>query len=203
MLRRLPLLLITCLLLALPQAASASPTQIYDDCQDNGRLDKEYSQSDYRKALAGISEDLDEYTDCSEQIRAAQAGLTKGGGSGGGGGGNDGGTSGGGGGGGSTGGGSGGGGDIPQGNGAGSVPVGPDNKPLDPEIDALADEKAGIDAARAGEQIRPTSAGVRPGEPDPELPTSLVVVLALAALAALAAIGLGVKQYVSGRSAPA
>jgi hypothetical protein len=111
-------------------------------------------------------------------------------------------------GGGGTGGGTGGGGsgssgprDLPQGNGTGSVPLGPDGKPLNPLIDAQDDERKAIGAAQAGEQIRPTSAGVRPGEPDADLPLPLIAVLALAAIAGLAAGAVGVKQIVTGRTA--
>ena len=43
-----PLILTLVVLLAVPSAALASPEQIYDDCQDNGRLDKRYSDADYR-----------------------------------------------------------------------------------------------------------------------------------------------------------
>jgi hypothetical protein len=191
---RLSLLITIVALLALPAVAAASPSQIYDDCQDNGRLDKTYPTGDYRKALKNMPEDLDEYTDCRDLVRAGLAGLNSSGGNGS----NAGGTSG--------AGGSGGGSsnpDIPQGNGAGSIPLGPDGKPLNPEIDARPDEKAELNAARTGETIRPTSAGVRPGEPNSDLPGPLIAVLILAGLAAAAAGGLGVKQILSGRDATA
>jgi hypothetical protein len=189
---RLSLLITTVVLLALPAMASASPQQIFDDCQDNGRLDKRYADSDYRKALKEMPEDLDEYTNCRDLVRAGLSGVdTTGGGNSGGGGG------------GGTGGGGGGGGpsDLPQGNGTGSVPLDPKGKPLNPLIDAQDDERKGVEAAKAGEQIRPTSAGVRPGEPDADLPLPLIAVLVLAAIAGLAAGALGVKQLVSGRTA--
>jgi hypothetical protein len=194
---RLSLLTTIVVLLALvPGVASASVQAIYDDCQDNGRLDKQYSNSDYRKALKEVPEDFDEYTNCSDLIRGAMAGVKTSGGSdnadnGGGGGSNPNG------GGGSTGGGSSGNAgpsDVPTGNGAGSVPVGPDGKPLNPLIDAQEDERAQVTSAVSGEQIRPTAAGVRPGEADGELPTPLIVLLALVAVAGLAAGALGVKQ---------
>ena len=185
---RLSLITTIVALLALPAAAAASPSQIYDDCQDNGRLDKTYSQADYRQALADMPEDLDEYTDCRDLVRAGLAGLSRSGDPSGGGAGALGG---------------GGPSDLPQGNGVGSVPLGPDGKPLNPEVDAQPNERAELTAARAGDTIRPTSAGVRPGEPDSDLPAPLLVVLGLAGLSAAVAGGLGVKQLVSGGGATA
>ena len=185
---RLSLLITIVALLALPAGASASPQQIYDDCQDNGRLDKRYGDSDYREALKDMPEDLDEYTNCSDLVRAGLSGVDTTGGVG----------SGAGGGGGGTGSGPAG---LPQGNGAGSVPLDPKGKPLNPLIDAQPAERDAITAAKEGQEIRPTSAGVRPGEPDGELPLPLVVVLVLAGIAGLAAGALGVKQLVAGRPA--
>ena len=183
---RFTLLFTLLALLAVPAGALASPQQIYDDCQDNGRLDKRYSDSDYRKALKDMPEDLDEYTNCSDLVRAGLSGVdTSGGGTGAGGAGGSGsGPAG-----------------LPQGNGTGSVPLDPKGKPLNPLIDAQQDERDQITAAQAGEQIRPTSAGVRPGEPDGELPGPLIVVLVLAGIAGLAAGALGVKQLVTGQTA--
>lgn len=182
-------LLITTLLalLASPAGASASPQQIYDDC-DNGRLDERHSDADLRKALKDVPEDLDEYTSCSDLIRGALSGVdTMGQNTGGGGGG--------------TGAGGSGPTDLPQGNGAGSVPLDPKGKPLNPLIDAQQDERDAVAAAQQGQEIRPTSAGVRPGEPDGELPLPLLVVLGLAGIAALAAAALRGKQLLSGRPA--
>ena len=192
-------LLVLAALLAVPATAGAASSQtIYDDCQDNGRLDKTYTSSEYRKALKDLPEDLDEYTDCADLIRSGLAGVNStsndpgnpsGQSSGGGGG--------------TTGGGGSAPQDLPQGNGVGSVPLGPEGKPLNPEIDAQPEEKADLGAARAGENIVPTSAGVRPGEPDSELPGPLVAVLILAGLAAVTAGALGVKQLVTGPDATA
>ena len=174
-------------LLALPAGASASPQQVYDDC-DNGRLDEKHSDSDLRKALKDVPEDLDEYTSCSDLIRGALSGVDTTGNNGGGGGGG-------------TGGGGSGPSDLPQGNGAGSVPLDPKGKPLNPLIDAQQEERDQITAAQNGEQIRPTSAGVRPGEPDGELPAPMIAVLLLAGIAGLAAGAAGVRQLLSGRTA--
>jgi len=192
---RLPRILIAlAAVLALPAAAApahaASPQQIYDDC-DNGRLDRRYSEADYRRALKEIPEDIDEYTNCADLIRSGLAGIDTAGGGGDG--------SGSGGGGGSGGGAAGGGGPsgLPQGNGVGSVPLDPKGKPLNPLIDAQDAERQEITAAQSGRDIQPTSAGVRPGEPDGELPAPMIVVLVLAGLAAVAAGALGVKQRFS------
>lgn len=183
---RFTLLITFFALLAFPAGASASPQQIYNDC-DNGRLDKKYSDSDLRKALKDVPEDIDEYTSCSDLIRGALSGVDTTGNNGGAGGGGTGGGSG------PT--------DLPQGNGAGSVPLDPKGKPLNPLIDAQQDERDAVAAAQQGQEIRPTSAGVRPGEPDGELPLPLIVVLVLAGIAGLAAAALGGKQRLRGRPA--
>ena len=84
MLRRLPAAaaVVLCLLVwAAP--ALASGQAVIKDCVRNGRLTKQYSQQEYRDALANMPTDVDEYTDCRDIIRRAQLGL---GGTGGGGG---------------------------------------------------------------------------------------------------------------------
>src|SRR4051812_16236407 len=81
---RLSLLITMVVLLAVPTVSVASEQQIFDDCQDNGRLDKRYSDSDYRKALKDMPEDLDEYTNCSDLVRAGLAGVDTSGSNGGG-----------------------------------------------------------------------------------------------------------------------
>jgi hypothetical protein len=190
---RLSLLITIVVLLVAPASAVASPEQIYDDCQDNGRLDKRYADSDYRKALRDMPEDLDEYTNCRDLVRAGLDGVdtTSGAGDPTAGAGAGGGTTGG------TGGSSGGSAprDLPQGNGVGSVPLGPEGKPLNPEIDAAPEERKELNAARSGD-IRPTSAGVRPGEPDGEMPAPLLALLIVAGIAGLAGGGMAVWQTV-------
>ena len=78
-LRRTPLLRALILALALcalaPVAASASPKQVIKDCVKDSRLNGDYSQAELRKALARLPTDIDEYTDCRDQIRAAMAGA--------------------------------------------------------------------------------------------------------------------------------
>jgi hypothetical protein len=182
---RLSLIITIVVLLAVPASAVASPEQIYDDCQDNGRLDKRYADSDYRAALRDMPEDLDEYTNCRDLVRAGLDGVDTTGSAGGGGG--------------TAGGGTGGGGTaqpegLPEGNGVGSVPLGPEGKPLNPEIDAAPEEREELNAARTGDSIRPTSAGVRPGEPEGSLPGPLLALLIAGGIAGLAAGGMAVRQ---------
>jgi hypothetical protein len=70
-------------LLALPSAAVASPDQVVRDCAQDGRLDRNYSNSDLRKARDDLPSDLDEYSDCREVIGAAiKGGSDRGGGRG-------------------------------------------------------------------------------------------------------------------------
>lgn len=100
MIRALRNLLLLTLLgaLALPALAHADPQR---DCAGDGDLDKNYTNSQLRKALDNLDTGLDEYSNCREVIKAAIAsGSDKrnngGGGSGGGGGGSGGGGGGGG-----------------------------------------------------------------------------------------------------------
>ena len=68
------LLLAAFVALAAPGMASASPRQVLDDCNDDGVLSRQYSNSDLRKALDDMPTDLAEYTDCEEIIGAAITG---------------------------------------------------------------------------------------------------------------------------------
>jgi hypothetical protein len=83
--RGLPKLLLPALLLllALPGTALASPDQVVRDCAQDGTLDRNYSNSDLRKARDDLPSDLDEYSDCREVIGAAiKGGSDRGGGRG-------------------------------------------------------------------------------------------------------------------------
>ena len=163
------------LLAALPATASASPEQIFDDCQD-GRLDQRYSAKDYRRALNGLPTDIDEYTNCRDVIRRAQLGFD-GDGSGGGGG-------------------AGGGGGF----GGPGVEVDPNGRQIDPLLSASPGERAEIDKARA---VVPkvTAAGVQPGDDGSAVPLPLVVVLVLTGATALAMSGSRLRALVPGRGA--
>jgi hypothetical protein len=70
-----------------PSTAWADGQGVIRDCTDNGRIDGHHSQREYRDALAHMPSDVDEYTDCRDVIRRAQlaaaGGSNKAGGSGG------------------------------------------------------------------------------------------------------------------------
>jgi hypothetical protein len=55
-----------------PAQAGGGAAAILQDCQDDGRIDGIYSQAAYAKALGSLPTDLDEYSDCRDQIRSAQ-----------------------------------------------------------------------------------------------------------------------------------
>jgi hypothetical protein len=63
--------------LALPGSAMANPIA---DCNEDGDLDKQYSNAELRKALQNLPTDLDEYTNCREILSGAiTSGSDKGG----------------------------------------------------------------------------------------------------------------------------
>lgn len=161
-------------LVAFPGAASASPEQIFEDCQD-GRLDKKYSAKDYRRALAGLPTDIDEYTNCRDVIRRAQLGFD-----------------------GDPAGGAGGQGDGGFGTGVG---VDPNGRQIDPLQSATPQERAAVDAARAVVTPRITAAGARPGDAGAALPLPLVIVLVLTGGAALALSAPRLKALAPGHGA--
>ncbi len=66
-------------LLALPAAASASADAVIKDCARDGRLDKEYSNAELRRARNNLPADLDEYSDCRDVIASAIKGGSAGG----------------------------------------------------------------------------------------------------------------------------
>jgi hypothetical protein len=77
------LLLAAFILLALPWGeATATPFQVIKDCNEDGRLDGKYSNSELRKALENLPTDIDEYSDCREVIGAAITSGSAGGGGG-------------------------------------------------------------------------------------------------------------------------
>jgi hypothetical protein len=64
-------------ILALPGSAIANPIL---DCNNDGDLDKRYSNSELRKALDNLPTDLDEYSNCREILSGAiTSGSDKGG----------------------------------------------------------------------------------------------------------------------------
>jgi hypothetical protein len=203
----LPALLrrILCILAAValfaPATALASGSAVVRDCTLDGKLDKHYSQSDYRDALAHLPTDVDEYTDCRDVIRSAQLaaagrGGKRGGGTGGGG------TSSGGG---STGGGTSGGGST-GGGGGGSAGAPAARAPSPNNADealatATPQERAAVQAGRtkgaepvqvAGQVVDPGALGFGSVGATNGVPPVLVVVLVLLGLA----LGAGAAQLI-------
>jgi hypothetical protein len=164
--RRLVLPILACL--ALPATALASGSTVVKDCTDNGRLDKRYSQKEYREALADLPTDVDEYTDCRDVIRKAQLGSAGGGGSGGS-------STGGGSGGGTTGGGSPGGGSTVD-----PATATPQEKAA---IKQAAQKGASTPVTLDGQQITPETPGLDGLNGISTIPNPLLVVLALLGLA--------------------
>lgn len=154
-------------LLLLAPAALADPTrnQILRECQ-SGRLTGDYTVREIRDARNNIPDDVDQYTDCRDVLsRALQ--TRAGGGDGGQG---DAGVLG-------TGGGTTGGG------GAGGAPLTPSTEADRQALaDAAAVGEAPIDIA--GRRVTPSESAFRN-----DLPTTLIVLLALIAAAALAGLG--------------
>ena len=67
-------------LLALPASASASADAVISDCARDGRLDRNYSNAELRRARDNLPADLDEYSDCRDVIASAIKGASAGGG---------------------------------------------------------------------------------------------------------------------------
>ena len=65
--------LLLVLAFALPQSALASGSSVWADCGDaDGAVNHAHTQADYTEALKNPPADAVEYTDCLDQIRAAQ-----------------------------------------------------------------------------------------------------------------------------------
>jgi hypothetical protein len=172
--RRLLFVILVVFALLAPATALAGSNQLYRDCQD-GKIDGHYTQAQYQQALANMPADLDEYTDCRQVIRRAQ--LAAAGGKGGGSNGTGGGSTGAGGGGSGNGGGT-----------QGGARVDPLANATPQERKALA--KAGVDGGKpvkvAGRLVTPGALGFRNlSSGGNELPTPLLVVLALIAAGVL------------------
>jgi hypothetical protein len=156
-------------LLAPSAAAQSTRIKILRECAEDGRLTGDYTAQQIRDARSNIPDDIDEYTDCRDVLTRAL--LSRAGGdsnSGGGGGATGGGTGGGPG----TGGGGGNGGEL-----------------LTPSTDA---DREALDTAGKATQtpVEVSGARVTPGsagELRNDLPTTLIVLLALLGAAALAA----------------
>jgi uncharacterized membrane protein YgcG len=75
MLTRLITLALTLVLaLALPALAQASGDDVIRDCAQDGDLDQDYSDKELEDAERNMPSDIDQYSDCRDVIRQAQAG---------------------------------------------------------------------------------------------------------------------------------
>ena len=61
-------------MLAFPAPAGATPFQVIKDCNEDGQLDRKYSNEELTKALDNLPSDIDEYSDCRDVISAAITG---------------------------------------------------------------------------------------------------------------------------------
>lgn len=190
--------------LALPALAQASGSAVIKDCTFDGTINGTYSTKDYADALAHLPADVDEYSDCRDQIRRAQlsAGRKgKGSHAGGGGGGVAGTGTGGGttGGGGATGGGATGDGDTGTGSTSGT------HDPLATATpQQLASFKKAVETGDApvkldGRPVDPSALGGADHQGLTDLPTPLLIMLALLAVGGFGAAGFGTRRLVHGR----
>jgi hypothetical protein len=186
---RRAVLLTALVFLLVPASAVASKSggqKLIRDCASDGEINGRYSQSDYKYALGHLPSDLDEYTNCRESIRQAQAAAAGGHGSSGG--------SGGGSGGGSSGGG--------FGNPFNATPV-PSTpgafSPADRSAIAGARGAGGAVAIGGGQPVTPGGPGITAASVTRALPAPLLVLLILLGLGAAAGAGVAVRTRVLSR----
>ena len=74
--RTKPFMLLLALLavFAMPAAAIADGKDVLRDCAQDGDLDEDYSDKELEEAYSNMPSDIDEYSNCREVIRQAQAG---------------------------------------------------------------------------------------------------------------------------------
>jgi hypothetical protein len=191
--RHLLLLAALPLLLAFPGNAFAGPLQVIKDCNQDGQLNREYSNAELREALDNLPSDIDEYSDCRDVINAAiTGGSDKGGNRGATGGSGAGGAS-------SAGGGSGGGGGSDADGGGGgatgaAAPVTPEEQAAraqdQADVQALGSPESRENAPPievGGEQVKPGSDGLFDlASATNSLPTPLLIALIVLGLLAIA-----------------
>ena len=173
---RLLMVAVLTLLVAAPAASADTRTDILRDCENDGKLDGNYTASEIRDARNNIPADIDQYSDCRDVLARALGGSgdkTVGGGSGGGGG------------------------DALGGAGLGSGP----SEPLTANGP---DEQAALDEAATGGGSKPIQVGdgtIVPaaGTARNDLPPSLLAALILLGVAAVAATGPFVRRRVLAR----
>jgi hypothetical protein len=68
------LLLALLVALAVPAVAFADGNDVLRDCAQDGDLDRDYSDEELEEAYSNMPTDIDEYSNCREVIRQAQAG---------------------------------------------------------------------------------------------------------------------------------
>jgi hypothetical protein len=193
------LLLLTMLaLLAVVAPAQGSGLDVIRDCTDDEVMSKTYTQKEYRDALRQFAADGDQYGNCRDVIRRAQAAAaaakqkaTGGDGD-------------------ATAGGApaGGGPDGGAGGGAGAIGSAPAAEQLQ---EASAAERQAVETARKTDpgsvavdnaMVDPAAVGTAPGVGGAsDLPTPLLLLLALLAAGALAVAGLRVRRLVNARRA--
>jgi len=191
LMRRTLLSLAVLLALGTPASALASKAsdQIISECA-NEQLSQKYTDAQYQEALADLPADLREYTDCYDVIKAAQRGASLPGGAG---------TT--------TGGGT-------TGTGAAAGTVGGTTGtggtagplPADPLASASPADQAAAKAAQAqgDEALQVGGATITPGNPGTlvssldDLPTPILVLLALVVVGGLAGLGYAIKRRVVG-----
>ena len=193
--RRL-ILLTTLALLAVAAPAAGSGLDVIRDCTDDEVMSKTYTQKEYRAALRELAADGDQYGNCRSVIQRAQAAAAAAkqkSGAGNGGGTGDAGA-----------GGAGGGGPSGGAGAIGSAPA------ADQLRDASAAERAAVEAARKAppgavsldDAVDTAQAGTAPGvSAGADLPTPLVLMLALLLAGALAVAALRVRRLVNARRA--
>jgi hypothetical protein len=179
--------------LALPALAQASGSAVINDCSYDGVLNGTYTAKDYADALSNLAADVDEYSDCRDEIRRAQLSAgrkTKTSHSGGG-----------------TTTGTTGGGGAPSGSGgtgtssSGARAVDPLSKATPQQ---LASFKKAVDAGAEpvkldGRPVDPSALGGAEHQGLSDLPTALLIMLALLAVGGFGAAALGTRRLVHGR----
>jgi len=195
--RRLCLLTLLVLFAVAPAPALGSGLDVIRDCTDDEVMSKTYTQKEYRDALRQFAADGDQYGNCRDVIRRAQAAAAAGkksnagdaagaappaGGPPSGG--------------------------VPGGGGAGAIGSAP---AADQLRDASPAEREGVEAARAATPgpvalddgaVDTARIGTAPGVSQAaDLPTPLVLMLALLLAGALAVGGLRVRRLVIARRA--
>jgi hypothetical protein len=164
-----------------PSAAWADGRAVIRDCTDNGRIDGHYSQSEYRDAEANMPSDVDEYTDCRDVIRRAQLAAAGAGNK-------------------STSGGS----------GTKTVAPPPPAAKTDPLASASPQERAEVKTAASSpsavkighSSLRPGALGTSTSSAVSDIPTPLLIALALVAAGALALVGARIRGRVLTRRRP-